>query len=317
VTIDLRTIGKQLVAAGLTPRALAAWSGTERISSLPWKVSGLSARDPVPAAAGLALLVAGAELPLDRCARLPIEELVAAGIVEYISVGVRARVGVVPLASALLVCDRADCDDGVDLVCWPDDSSVHLASALPPGRRPRWIDLGCGSAFAPLARPELATQIRGIDINARAVEHARLGAGLSGIEHLRIDAGDITDIEGTAELVTCNAPIPGEPDAAVWRSADAAFFTRLWETTRRCAAPGGEVVVHCTLAAIPDDLPGEQLIVVYTPPSTKAFAILWWRPDAPARRVVGRRPMTPERPHVDLRDRDDAASGAVTPLDPC
>ncbi len=317
MTIDLRAIGKKLIAAGLTPRALAAWSGTERISALPWKVSGLSARDPVPAAAGLALLVAGAELPLDRCTRLPIEDLVAAGIVEYVSVGVRASVGVVPLAGSLLVCDRADCDDGVDLVCWPDDSSVHLASALPPGRRPRWIDLGCGSAFAPLARPELATQICGIDINARAVEHARLGAGLSGIEHLRIDAGDIADIEGTAELVTCNAPIPGESDAAVWRSADAAFFTRLWETTRRCTAPGGEVVVHCTLAAIPDDLPGEQLIVVYTPPSTKAFAILWWRPDAPARRVVGRRLMTPERSHVDLRDRDDAASGAVTPLDPC
>jgi len=313
VTLDLRAIGVQLVAAGLTPRALAAWSGTDRISSLPWKVSGLSARDPVPAAAGLALLVAGAELPLDRCKRLPIEELVAAGIAEYVSAGVRARVGVVPLASSLLVCDRAECDDGVDLVCWPDDSSVHLASALPPGRRPRWIDLGCGSAFAPLARPELATQIHGIDINPRAVEHARLGAGLSGIEHLRIDQGDVADIEGTAELVTCNAPIPGEPDAAVWRSADPAFFTRLWATARRCAAPGGEIVVHCTLAAIPDELPGEQVIVVYTPPSTKAFAILWWRPDAPARRVVGRRPMTPERPHVDLRDREDAAAGALPP----
>lgn len=314
---ELRAIGARLIASGLTPRALAAWSGTDRISALPWKVSGMSARDPVPAAAALALLVAGAELPIDRVRRLPIDELVAAGLVEHVEDRVRARVGVVPLAASLLVCDRAELDDGVDLVCWPDDSSVHLASALPPGRRARWLDLGCGSAFAPLARPELAASIHGIDINPRAVEHARLGAGLSGIEHLRIDHGDVGDADEVAELVTCNAPIPDEPDAAVWRSAGPGFFDRLWATARRCAAPGGEIVVHCTLAAIPDQLPGEQQIVVYTPPSTKAFAILWWRPDAPPRRVVGRRAMTPGRPHVDLRDRDDAAAGTMPPLDPC
>lgn len=314
---DLRALGQRLVAAGLTPRALAAWSGTTRIASLAWKVSELSARDPVPAAAVLALLVAGVELPLDRVRRLPITELIGAGLVEHVEDRVRARVAVVPLAASLLVCDRAESDDGVDLVCWPDDSSVHLARALPPGRRARWIDLGCGSAFAPLARPELATTIVGIDINARAVEHARLGAGLSGIQHLQIERGDLAADWGTAELVTCNAPIPNEPDAAVWRSADAGFFDRLWSATRRCAAPGGEIVVHCTLAAIPGDLPGEQTIVVYTPPSTKAFAILWWRPDAPARRVVARRAMTLERPHVDLRDRDDAAAGALPPLTSC
>ncbi len=311
---DLRALGQRLVSAGLTPRALAAWSGTARIASLPWMVSGLSARDPVPAAAALALLVAGVELPIARARRLPLDELVAAGIVEHVADRVRARVAVVPLHASLLVCDRAECDDGVDLVCWPDDSSLHLASALPPGRRTRWIDLGCGSAFAPLARPELATAILGIDINARAVEHARVGAGLSGIQHLQIERGDIAADWGTAELVTCNAPIPDEPDAAVWRSADAGFFGRLWSAARRCAAPGGEIVVHCTLTAIPGDLPGEQIVVVYTPPSTKQFVVLWWRPDAPARRVVARRWMTPDRPHVDLRDRDDAAAGTLPPL---
>lgn len=312
---DLRALGQRLVAAGLTPRALAAWSGTDRIASLPWKISSLDARDPVPAATCLALFVAGAELPVDRARQLPLADLVAVGLVELVEDRVRARVAVVPLAASLLVCDRAECDDEVDLVCWPDDSSVHLASALPPGRRPRWIDLGCGSAFAALARPELAVTIRGIDINPRAIEHARLGAGLSGIGHLQVERGDVAADCGTAELVTCNAPIPDEPDAAVWRSADAGFFERLWTAARRSAAPGGEIVVHSTLAAIPDDLPGDQTIVVYTPPSTKAFAILWWRPDAPARRVVGRRLMTPERPHVDLRDRDDAAAGGLTPLE--
>ncbi len=110
---DLRALGQRLVSAGLTPRALASWSGTNRIASLPWKVLDLSARDPVPAAAALALLVAGAELPLDRVRRLPISELVAAGILEHVEDRVRARVAVVPLGASLLVCDRAECEDGV------------------------------------------------------------------------------------------------------------------------------------------------------------------------------------------------------------
>lgn len=312
--LDLAALGRRLRAAGLTPRSVAAWSGTDRIAALPWRVDSLAATDPVPAAAALSLFVAGVELALDRVRTLPIDELVTAGLVERTAHRVRARVGIVPVGGSLLVCDRADAGDEPDLVCWPDDSSAHLASALAPGRRPRWIDLGCGSAYAPLARPELATSITGIDINPRAVLHAQLGAALSGVAHLEVLRADVAAIETTAELVTCNAPIPDEPDAAVWRRADRSFFTRLWIAAQTCAAPGAEVVVHSTLAAIPDELPGEQLIAVYTPPSTKQFAILWWRPDAPARRVVGRRRMTPDRPHVDRGDHDDAAAGTLTQL---
>ncbi len=153
---ELAAIGQRLRAAGLTPRAVAAWSGTPRIASLPWRASNLVADDPVPAAAALALFIAGVELSIDRVRTLPIDELVAASLVDRIGDRVRARIGIVPLGESLLVCDRADADDELELVCWPDDSSAHLTGALTPGRRARWLDLGCGSAYAPLARPELA-----------------------------------------------------------------------------------------------------------------------------------------------------------------
>jgi SAM-dependent methyltransferase len=216
----------------------------------------------------------------------------------------RARVAILPIGPSLLVCDRFDAPDAVDLVAWPDDSSYHLASAIPPGRRRRWIDLGCGSAFAPLARPELADEILGIDINPRAIEHARIGIELSQIAHVEIARHDVAGLAGRrAELVTCNAPMPDAPGAAIWRTGDAAFFHRLWPAIEAAVEPGGLAVVHVATRAIPDDLRGERVVVTYTP----EFAVLWWRPDAPARRVTGTRALTADRPHLDAWDRADAS----------
>jgi SAM-dependent methyltransferase len=322
----LATLGARLRAAGLTSRALAAWAGTPRISALPLRLDAMPAVSLPPAAAVLALFVAGAELPRDRLRSIAdpaLDQLIAWELVERDADRLCARVAIVPLGSALLVCDRLDAAIERDLVCWPDDSSHHLATAIPPGRRTDWLDLGCGSAVAPLARPELAGRISGIDINPRAVRYARLGAALSGISHLTATLGDIGDAHGQAELVTCNAPMPpggGDPDPArgdplrrampeVWRHADPGFFARLWPALPRAARPGGLIVVHGACDAILPaltDAPGERVIVTYTPDGVPGFAIAWWRPDAPARLATARRALTPDRPHVDPRDRDDA-----------
>jgi hypothetical protein len=306
-TAELATLGAALRTAGLQPRTLAAWAGTDRLSALPHRLAGLARPDPVPAAAALALFVGGAEVMIDRL-RLPVEALVAAGLVERAGDRVRATCAVLPLGAGLLVCDRRDAGDARELVCWPDDSSHHLAGALPTGRRARWLDLGTGSAFAPLARPELATAIEGVDLNPRAIAFARLGVALTGIHHITLEEGDVGAPRSAADLVTCNAPIPDDDDAAMWRHADATFFARLWTAARACARPGAEIVVHARLAAIPDDLPGERRICVYTPPGARAFAVLWWRPDGPTQRLVAHRELTPARPHVDARDRGDHAT---------
>lgn len=313
---SLRELGDQLRRAGLTQNALLAWAGTHRISALPLVMPRGPAKPATPAAAVLALFVGGVDLSRSFTRALPIDALVEHGLVTLAHDTARANVSILPLEQTLLVADRLDADVDRDHVCWPDDSSYHLASAIAPGRRDRWIDLATGSAFAPLTRPSLATSITGIDLNARAIAYARLGAGLSGCAHFEARCADIGEITRACEsgedtrgetqraaLVTCNAPIPDDPDASIWRSTDRAFFDRLWSSARACAAPGGEIIVHCVLDAIPD-LDGEALSVVYTPPSERAYAITWWRPDAPARREIRHRALTAARPHVDPRDAD-------------
>jgi SAM-dependent methyltransferase len=207
---ELAALGAQLRSAGLTARALAAWAGTARLAALPARLDAVPPSE-TPAGALLALLVAGAEVPRARLrgrSDAALAALIAHGLVERDAGRLRARVAILPLGGSLLVCDRLDAPAERALVCWPDDSSHHLASAIPPGRREDWLDLGCGSAFAPLARPELAQRIAGVDINPRAARHAQLGAALSGVAHLTVSVRDIGDAQPPADLVTCNAPIP-------------------------------------------------------------------------------------------------------------
>jgi len=307
--VTLREIGDKLRRAGLMQNALLAWSGTHRISAWPWKIARFTKLPITPAASSLALFVGGIDQPLAHLRSLPIDALVEHGLVELRGDTAHAKVAILPLEQTLVVCDRLDADSETttrrELVCWPDDSSYHLANAIPPGRRERWIDLATGSAFAPLARPALATSIAGIDLNERAVVFARLGAQLSGCGHIEVSAGDIGEINlAPAQLVTCNAPIPGDPDAALWRSTDSSFFDRMWRSARACAAPGGEVIVHSVVEAIPERLEGDVTSVIYTPPGERPYAITWWLPDAPTRRTVRHRDLTPARPHVDPSDRD-------------
>lgn len=290
--MTLEALGARLRASGLTPRALAAWAGTDRVAAVRRR---LPTGEPMPAATTLALFVGGAEV---SAARVPVDELAAHGLVERRGDRVRATVAIVPLGPSLLVCDRHDAPDAPDLVCWPDDSSHHLALAIPRtmSRRARWIDLGCGSAFAQLARPDLATERLGLDINPRALRHATLGAALTGLA-----ARFSHEADGRAELVTCNAPLPAQHDLAVWRRAGDGFFDWLWPAIAEHLAPGGLAVVHAARSAIPQDLAGQRTIVTYAP----ELAVLWWRPDAPREERIAHRALTIDRPHLDARDLDE------------
>jgi SAM-dependent methyltransferase len=323
--LALASIGARLRDAGLTARGLAAWAGTARIAALPARLAGMPARPPTPASAILALFVGGAEVARGRLrapAVLPalLDELIAHALVERDDDRLRARVAIVPVGPALLVCDRLDAPVEPARVCWPDDSSHHLATAIPPGRRAAWLDLGCGSAFAPLARPELAARIVGIDINERAVRYARLGAAMSGISHVTASVGDVGAAHEPAALVTCNAPIPDPPRSApdptmaaeIWRRAEPGFFDRLWPALQAAVAPGGLIVVHGACEAVLPVLAGaagERVVVTYTPADVRGFAVAWWRPDAPDRFVEARRALTPDRPHLDPADREAALAG--------
>lgn len=319
----LAAVGSRLRYAGLSPRALAAWAGSDRLTALPALLPGAAARATTPASTLLALFVAGDAIAIERVSEL--DALHRAGLVDVSGTSVRARVAILPLGPSLLVCDRLDTSDSLDIVCWPDDSSYHLALALPPGRRERWLDLGCGSAFAALLRPELATAIVAADLNERAVRYAKLGCELSGIRHATVVVSDLgdglaTDLHGRCELVTCNAPIPTPGDApyrARWRLTDSSFLERLVVHARAFVAPDGMVVIHAALDALDPavaQLPGERVVVAYTPEDVRGFAVAWWRPAGEEHLVRVRRPLTVWRPHLTHEDRLAALTGALRPL---
>ncbi len=311
-------LGDALRAAGLTARMLATWVGRGRVpvvaASLPALRAALRAREVMPAGVALALFVAGAELALERAARLPLDALLAAGLVERDAGHVRATVALLPVGAALVACDRADAAEHVERVCWPDDSSDHLAAAIPPDARRTWTDLACGSAFAQLLRPEQAAVRCALDANPRAVACARLGAALSRIA-IAVDIADIGDATGGAiatagaDLVTCNAPMPGgAPGDPMWQRTNGAFFDRLFATLpdRLVRSPAAMAIVHARRDALPGALaalPGERVVVRYTPDGVPAFAVLWWRPHAPDHLVERATVLTALRPHVDAEDR--------------
>lgn len=272
----------------ITQRALRAWAGTDRLSALdPVRLAAL----PVTkASAELARFVAGLDVPVDDLDA----ELV------------HARVSVLPTARGVIVCDRADAPEDLHRVCWPDDSSYHLVKSIPPGRRASWLDLGCGSAFAMLERPELADRLVAVDVNPRAVAHARLGAKLSRLDRLEVICADATTFDPGErfELVTCNAPMP-DAAGAIWRGAEREVVRRMIARAGELVAPGGLVVVHSQLDVVPS-LAGTS--VAYTPAGSPTFGVTWW-PEL--HRVLARRALTPDRPHLDHADRDAALAGEL------
>lgn len=272
--------------------------------------------DPPPAAAALAMFVGGARVPVRKLGLLgdSLATLARRQLVELDGAHARATVAIIPLGSSLFVCDRLDAPVSEDLVCWPDDSSHHLAACLPPGRRERWLDVGCGSGFAPLARPELAATIGGTDINARALEHAAIGAALSGVP-LEVFGGDVgADVpaswRGTCELVSCNAPMPSvetsERTAPVWRQAASDVVERMVDAAASFAARDATIVVHAAADALAAALAkrrGDRTIVRYTPDEVRGFAVAWWQPDGEERFVQRVRLLTPASPHLTHADR--------------
>lgn len=291
----MKELGRQLRRL-LTPRGLATWCGTDRLSAVAGPAVRAAERQLTPAAAPFALFVAGSEVPVALLAALDLEEMEKLGLVELANGTARARLALLPLGKSLLACDRLDEPITPELVCWPDDSSYHLASSL-PAVSGDWLDVACGSAFAPLFVHHAACIA---DLNELALARAGLGGLLSDVplEPYRSDV--LADVPARAwDLVSCNAPIPDDPGAPIWRSTTMSFFERLYAQ----AAAARLVVIHAAEAALAPlaDLPGERVVVAYTP--EPGFAVAWWAPGGEARYVTARRPLTDDRPHVTYEDR--------------
>lgn len=325
--VGLAELGRELTRRGLTARSLAAWCGTSTLARLPERLP--LAEQRVPAAGVLALFVAGAELSPARaeaCLGAALVPCLEHGLLEERGGAVLAPRAILPVGrGSFVVCDPLDAPHPHAPTPWPDDSSHHLCGALAPVRGARWLDLGTGSAVAPLLVPQVAPLIVGAELVPRTAAAATLGAALSGQHTLHVVVSDLdAALTGTWDVVSCNAPIPDPAGgtlppaaAACWHRTDAGFLPRLGQAIRRCLAPGGVAVLHTALAPLRPvlvELGGDALSVVYTPPEHPAFAITWWQPDLPTRQRVVHRRLTRERPHLDGTDRDDADNSRLPPL---
>src|SRR3954470_21474558 len=91
--------------AALTPRALAAWAGTDRLSALPQQMP--AAQAATPAAALLELFMGAADAGADPW------WTDFGALAEERDGRLQAKVSVLPLGKGLVVCDRFDTDDSL------------------------------------------------------------------------------------------------------------------------------------------------------------------------------------------------------------
>jgi hypothetical protein len=319
----LGALGARLRQVGLTPRALEAWLGTAHLPALAARLATMATTAPPrPAAVALELFVAGRAVDVELVERVlgdALADLLADHLLVLEDGACTARLALLPLGGGLAVADRLDAAPALEQVPWPDDSSFHLVGALPPERVGAWLDVGTGSAIAPLARPGVAERIVARDLNPRAVAAALLGGALSGLAHLRAERADLlADVTERFDLITFNAPIPdaARDDATPrWRASEPGLLLRFWPAAAAALAPGGMIIVHAAATALPPRgaLRGERVAVVYTPPEVPTFAVTWWRPDDAARETRIRRPLAVAAPHLRWDDRDLALAGAGDP----
>jgi SAM-dependent methyltransferase len=282
VTAELPGLAAALRRAGLRESlAIAAYGGATGVhaarlaSDQPRSLTAITA-----ATAALELLVAGRSIDREAASSLPVDRLIDAGAIAADGDRLTPRLRIIPHRGRLLVCGGG---------ALPDDSSFHLLGAL-PRRCDRWLDVGTGCGFAPLMAPRLGGDRLGTDIDASAIDGARLGARLAGLAgSLRLAVADLFDAAAgdRFDLITFNAPLP----------LPAGLLDRFWSEAPRHLAPGGLVVVHAR--GTPADLPGALDVARYTPDDCpEPFAVCRWRPGDPGRRRELAVELTLDAPHV-------------------
>ena len=163
-------IGTRLRDAGLHRRALSAWAGTDRISTLQPRLAELAARPITPASAVLALFVAGADVPVAALRGLDLPD----ELVERRGASLHARVTVDTCRLAQSLPRLRSAGDG-DRRASPD-----WRGRRHPRRRPRVL----------ARRLELSPRACVAARATRALDRSRLRLGIRGTRAARARRGD-------------------------------------------------------------------------------------------------------------------------------
>ncbi|MDQ3644453.1 MAG: methyltransferase [Actinomycetota bacterium] len=167
------------------------------------------------------LFLLGLDVDADRArtalAPARLEELEGARMIQTDSGGrVRCPIRISPFERVLLAHDPEVVDDPApDIVTGLNSAARTLASLTP--RRPagRALDVGTGSGVQALLAAKHSGHVVATDVNPRALAFTRLGAALSGFDHVECREGSFFDpVEGEEfDLVVSNPPYVISPDA--------------------------------------------------------------------------------------------------------
>lgn len=134
--------------------------------------------------------------------------------------------------------------------------SYRFCSLLRQWLRPtrRLIDIGCGSGVGGLSVADQAEAIVLSDINARALEYARVNAALNAT-HAAVIASDLLDqIDGAVHTVIANPPYMRDASGRTYRDGGGAFGEGLAVRIVRQAltrlSDGGQLIVYTGSAIV-------------------------------------------------------------------
>jgi len=148
-----------------------------------------------------------------------LRELERAGLVELTDRGLRATVKLAPHGDILIACDRAYYRDSethaADLVTGVSSPAILLADLTVRRAARSALDLGTGGGIQALLLAKHCRRVVAVDVNPRALEFARMNAGLNGIDNIELRLGSWFEPVANErfDLITANPPYVMSPDS--------------------------------------------------------------------------------------------------------
>lgn len=183
-----------------------------------------------------------------------LDDLVAAGLVEIDGAGVRARVSLFPFDGLIVVGDPPSERQTSAFVPHVSPATKILAALVVRKPTGAVLDLGTGSGVLAMLAARHAEEVTGVDINPRALSHARLGQRLNRVDNVGWLEGDwLEPVNGRQfDLVLVNPPYAISPDDFfVYRESSAAgdeLTRRLLRDSAEHVVDGGLAIVGCNWA---------------------------------------------------------------------
>jgi methylase of polypeptide subunit release factors len=216
-------LGRRLRAIGFTSAAAVPFAklsvfapDPRRAAMAKWHLR----RIPEPHALAMRMLLFWDPVTPDEARRvlgdgIPLERLLDAGFVVGSGNGVVGAFVMQLLADLYVVSD--DLRMGGDVAMGAAPSTKSLAAAVRPvGRAGRALDLGCGAGTLALAMAQKCDRVVATDINARAVQLARMNAALNGLGNVDCRVGDLFApvADETFDLIACQPPFVASDESA-------------------------------------------------------------------------------------------------------